>query len=239
MSNKKRVIAIIPARGGSKGLPGKNIRPINGKPLIAWSIEQALATDAIDNVVVSTDDQEIATVARQYGAEVPFFRPEELASDEATTFAAVDHCLNFYRDEKGLEFDIVVLLEPTSPLREPDDLNNMLALFFDNYDNCHAVISLGEVFEHPSITKVVNSDGFIEPCIETTSTKVTRRQDYDAVYFPYGVAYMVNRQILQESQNFYPGNALPYRIKRYQCYEIDDIYDFIAIENVMKYEWGL
>jgi N-acylneuraminate cytidylyltransferase/CMP-N,N'-diacetyllegionaminic acid synthase len=238
MINDKKVLAIIPARGGSKGLPKKNIMELNGKPLIAWTIEQALATVEIDTVVVTTDSNEILNISKQYGAEAPFIRPDELATDTATSFSAIEHCIDFYKNKLNKEFDIIVLLEPTSPLREVDDLSNMLKLFDEQYARCNAVISVGEVSEHPSIVKKIDSDGFLNSLLIETEN-VTRRQDNSVVYFPYCVAYMVKRKILIETKSFYPKNSLSYKIKRHQCYEVDDLYDFLAVENIMKFEKGI
>lgn len=238
MINNKKVLAIIPARGGSKGLPNKNIKLLNGQPLIGWTIEQGLSCPEIDSVVVTTDSNEISEVAKSFGAEVPFLRPPELATDTATSFSAVEHCIEFYKKELNQEFDIIVLLEATSPLREKDDLSKMLKQFSENYESCDAIISVGEVSEHPSIVKTLSSDGTLARLL-VDNENVTRRQDNSTVYFPYCVAYMVKREVLLDTQSFYPKDSLPYIIKRYQCYEVDDIYDFLAVENIMKFEWGI
>jgi len=237
MINGKTVIAIIPARSGSKGLPGKNIKLLCGKPLIAWSIDAALSSQYIDEVMVSADSEEIANVAREFGASAPYLRPVELASDTATTFDAVKHVIEYYENECNRYFDYIVLLEPTSPLREKNDLDAMLekiSLIESDFD---AIVSLGEVHEHPSIMKKTSSNR-LEPYGKEL-TMASRRQDHDVVYFPYGVAYIVKTGTLLEEKSFYPNRTTHYIIKRYQCYEIDDIYDFLAIENIMKYQWGL
>ncbi len=126
MYKDKTFLAIIPARGGSKGLPGKNIKELGGKPLIAWSIEAGLKSKYLDEVMVTTDSEEIASIAKQYGATVPFIRPEYLSNDTATTFDAVKHTIDFYRTEFKKEFNYIVLLEPTSPLREIDDMDDFV-----------------------------------------------------------------------------------------------------------------
>ena len=237
MINAKTVLAIIPARSGSKGLPGKNIKLLCGKPLIAWSIEAGLGCQYIDEVMVTTDSGEIANVAREYGASAPFLRPVELASDTATTFDVVKHVIEYYENECNRYFDYIVLLEPTSPLREKDDLDMMLekiSLIDADFD---AIVSLGEVHEHPSIMKKINGNLIDAYCTELVMA--TRRQDNDVAYFPYGVAYMVKTGTLLEEKSFYPIRTTHHVIKRYQCYEIDDIYDLLAIENIMKYQWGL
>jgi CMP-N-acetylneuraminic acid synthetase len=237
MINEKKIIAIIPARGGSKGLPGKNIKELCGKPLIAWSIESGLGSQYIDEVMVTTDSEEIARIGRDFGASVPFIRPSELAGDKATSFDAVKHVIDFYKNELRKQFDYVVLLEPTSPLRETGDIDKMLKKIIAMEDQFDAIISLGEVHEHPSIMKKIVGN-VIEPyCSELITT--TRRQDNEIAYFPYGIAYIIKVKTLLDEQSFYPRRTTYHLIKRYQCYEIDDIYDFLMIENVMKHEWEI
>jgi CMP-N,N'-diacetyllegionaminic acid synthase len=237
MLNDKRVIAIIPARGGSKGLPGKNFKELCGKPLIAWSIEKAKKSRLLDVVLVTTDSPEIADIACQYGADVPFLRPADLANDYATTVDVVRHALDYYQDRGEEKFDYIVMLEPTSPLRENDDVDKMLMSLDACSDEFDAIVSVGEVGGHPSILKRL-TEGRMEPfCPELVQT--TRRQDNVSAYFPYGVAYIVKTPTLLEEGTFYPRRCMPFVIKRYQNYEIDDIYDFLCVENVMKYEWGI
>jgi CMP-N,N'-diacetyllegionaminic acid synthase len=233
MISGKRVIAIIPARGGSKGLPGKNIKDLRGKPLIAWSIEAGLTSKYIDEVMVTTDSEQIACVAQATGAQVPFLRPSQLASDTATTFDTVKHVINHYEIELNRRFDYIVLLEPTSPLRAKEDLDGMIEKLNSLEEQYDAIVSLGEAHEHPSIMKkiVVND---IEPyCKELVMA--TRRQDNDIAYFPYGVAYIIKTKTFLEEESFYPSRTTHWLIKRYQCFEIDDIYDFLTIENIMNH----
>lgn len=238
MYKDKTFLAIIPARGGSKGLPGKNIKELCGKPLIAWSIEAGLKSKYLDEVMVTTDYQNIADVSKQYGASVPFLRPDELASDTATSFDAIKHTIEYYKNELNKEFDYIVLLEPTSPLREGSDIDNMIEKIIQNEGNFDSIVSIGEVHEHPSIMKkIVNKNYLSSYCVELEMK--SRRQDNDISYFPYGVAYIVKTKSLLDERTFYTKRNTFYEIRRYQCYEIDDIYDFLAIENIMKYEWSL
>jgi len=237
MIQGKSILAIIPARGGSKGLPGKNIKNLCGKPLIAWSIEAGRACPYIDEVMVTTDSEEIARVAREFSASVPFLRPVALASDTSTTFDAVKHGIDFYEYELQKSFDYIVLLEPTSPLREEGDLDRMIEKVSSVDGKFDAIVSLGEVHEHPSIMKKIQGNEIAPYCKELVMA--SRRQDNDIAYFPYGVAYIVKTKTLLEERTFYPRRTTHHLIKRYQCYEIDDIYDFLAIENIMKHEWGL
>lgn len=229
-------MAIIPARGGSKGLPGKNIRPLCGKPLIGWTIEAAKKSNYLDDIFVSTDSQEIADVAEQFGVNVPELRPDELASDTATSASVVLYTVDYYR-KRGKEFDYILLLEPTSPLRKNDDIDNAIKLACDHPHKA-GVVSLGEVhMEHPSIVKKLTTDGIIEPFCD--DRHLTQRQQFEKSYFPYGVTYLVKTDYFAEHQLFYGKDSLPYFIERWQCYEIDDLYDFIAIEAILKYQQTL
>ena len=236
MYKGKRVLAIVPARGGSKGLPGKNIRPLVGKPLIGWTLESAKQSKYLDEIFVSTDSQEIADVAETFGVKVPELRPEELASDTATSASVVLYTIDYFR-KHGKDFDYILLLEPTSPMRKEDDIDNAIALACEHPDKA-GVVSLGEVhMEHPSIVKKITDKSIIEPYVE--AQRVTRRQQLDKAYFPYGVVYLVRTDYFEKNQLFYGKDSLPYIIERWQCYEIDDIYDFTAIEAILKYKHSL
>lgn len=237
MIDGRHAIAIVPARGGSKGLPGKNIRQMCGKPLIAWTIETALKARYLDVVMVTTDSPEVADIGRQYGADVPFLRPAALATDTASTYDAIRHALAHYRDQAGRAFEYTVLLEPTSPLREDDDIDRMLLALDERRDDFDAIVSLGRVTEHPAIMKRLEQDGIAPFCAELASP--SRRQDAAAAYFPYGVAYIAKTDRLLDENTFYTKRCMGFPIKRYQNYEIDDIYDWLCVEQVMRHEWGL
>ena len=237
MINSRTAIGIIPARGGSKGLPGKNLRQMCGKPLIAWTIENALRSRHLDVVMVSTDSPEIADTAREFGAEVPFLRPPELATDTANSYQVISHVLEHYRQSSRREFDYTALLEPTSPLREDDDIDRVLQALDAAFWEFDSIVTLGEVGEHPSIMKKLVGRGIESFCTELVQT--TRRQDNAPAFFPFGVAYVAKTSVLLEQNTFYTGRCMGFPIHRYQNYEIDDIYDFCCVESVMKYEWGL
>jgi CMP-N,N'-diacetyllegionaminic acid synthase len=237
MINGKKILALIPARGGSKGLPGKNIRTLCGKPLIVWTIDKANSSKYLDMVLVTTDSIEIAEISKAAGAHVPFLRPAELATDIASTYDAVHHALDFLKKHECQVFDYVVLLEPTSPLREDDDIDRMLMQLVGNSAEFDSIISVGEVDEHPSILKRLNG-AYLEPfCPELLQT--TRRQDNEPAYFPYGVAYIAKTDALLAENTFYTKRCTYFKIKQYQNYEIDDIYGFLCVEGIMKNEWGL
>ena len=175
-------------------------------------------------------DIDFADIAIKAGATVPFLRPDELATDTAPTIDVVKHVLNFYREKKSKSFDYVILLEPTSPLREDTDIDNMLFKINKEAELFDSIISLGEVDEHPSIIKKIAGEN-IEPfCAELQLT--TRRQDNQPAFFPYGVAYIVKTKALLEEHSFYTQRCTYYLIKRYQNYEIDDIYDFWCVEKI-------
>ena len=237
MIDGKRILALIPARSGSKGLPGKNSLPICGKPLITWTIEKGLKSKYVDTLLVTTDSQEIAEIAEEAGAEVPFLRPAELATDCSSTYDAIRHALTFLADNEGKVFDYVVLLEPTSPLREDDDVDKMLDRLVRNSDDFDSIISVGEVDEHPSIMRRLTGQNLEPFCPELQET--TRRQDNEPAYFPYGVAYIAKTDVLLAQNTFYTERSTYFKLKQYQNYEIDSIYGFLCVESVMKHEWGL
>ena len=230
MQDGKTILAIIPARGGSKGLPKKNIRLMCGKPLIAWTIEQANASRYLDTIFVSTDSEEIATIARQYGAVIPFMRPAELARDDSPTADAVVHTIQQF-SMKGKPFDYIVLLEPTSPLRKPADIDNAIELIVGT-PGADCLVSLGEVhMEHPMIVKRIQKNGFLAPYMPDTR-KIHQRQQADRAYFPYGVVYISKVPEFLKNRTFYSERSVPYLIDRWQNYEIDDEIDFLIVEQL-------
>lgn len=230
---KSNILAIIPARGGSKGISKKNIKSLCGRPLIAYTVKAALSSRLINKVVVSTEDKEIAEVSRSCGADV-VNRPEELARDDSPTIDAIMHVIDWF-EERGSYFDIIVLLEPTSPLRKKDDLDKALELFICNIDKADSLVSLGEVhLEHPYIIKKIE-EGFVKPFTEADKVYY-QRQELPKVYFPYGVIYISKVETLKKYRTFYQKRTVPYFIERWQNYEIDDLYDFICVEAILKYK---
>jgi CMP-N,N'-diacetyllegionaminic acid synthase len=230
--NVKKILAIIPARGGSKGLLGKNIMPLLGKPLVAWTIEQAQHSKYIDEIFLSTDSADIAKISEDFGIKIPFLRPPALSSDIATSIDVVFHVINYY-ETNNILFDFVILLEPTSPLRKENDIDLAIELLLKN-ETADGIISLGEVhLEHPMIVKKTNSQGKIVPYI-ANAKKIFQRQQTDNAYFPYGVIYMIKTKVFKHKRTFYTNNIIPYFIERWQNYEVDDIYDLIAIEAILE-----
>lgn len=226
------VLAIIPARKGSKGLPGKNIKLLLGRPLVEWSILQARASSRVSVVHVSTDDEATADLSRAAGADVPYLRPDRLATDEATTYSAIEYALDFYA-EHGREFGYVVLVEPTSPLRRPDDIDRAVGLLIDSSDDFDSLVTIGQVHEHPSIMKRLD-DPRVLPWAPGSDSSA-RRQDLEPAWFPYGVAYVAKTKALRERQTFHTERCMGMPLERFQAYEIDDALDFLCVEAVMRH----
>lgn len=228
-----RILGLVPARGGSKRLPGKNLRPLAGKPLLAWTIEAALRCPALADVVVSTDAEAIAMVARQHGARVPFLRPPSLATDDSTSADVALQALDWLRRHEGRSYDAVLLLEPTSPLRASGDLDGVAALLARRWDETDAVVTVGRVqLEQPAVMKRMAADGRLAPWAQAG-----QGGDSPVAWFPYGVAYAVKTQALERWRTFYPPRVLGYTIERWQNYEVDDLFDFLCVQAVLQH-WG-
>jgi len=216
-----RVIATICARGGSKALPGKNLRPLAGKPLIVHTIEHALACRGIDGVFVSTDDEQIAEVAQRAGAQVPYLRPAELATDEAPKLPAIEH-LVAHLERSGMSVDTVVDLQPTSPLRRPEDIEAALALL----DDADLVVSVTEPSHNPYYTLAeADAEGRLQL---SKPAGFARRQDAPAVWGLNGSIYVWRRAALTKAiaEGFWSVRAKPYAMPRRRSVDIDDLEDF-------------
>lgn len=226
------VVAFIFARGGSKGLPGKNIRPLDGKPLIAWSIECAQAVHEIRRVIVSTDSEEIARIAIEYGAEVPFFRPPELANDNSPEWMAWRHALNYLIRDEGTLPDAMISLPATAPLRTVDDIENCLNEFEDSLSD--VVITVSEAHRNPYFNMVVeNPDGFAELVIPQQEV-VARRQDSPIVYDMTTVAYVVKPEFVLNRQSLFEGKVKAVQIPKERAIDIDTLFDFKIAEMLLK-----
>lgn len=230
MYKGKRIVGVIPARGGSKGLPGKNIKPINGKPLIAWTIEAALASEYLDEVIVSTDSEEIKAVAEKYSARVPFLRPDSLARDTSTSMDVLMHALDFLRDEEGKEFDILMMLEPTSPLREVEDIDGSLSRLID-HETAVSIAGVAYVEGANPDFVVRLEDGLMR---SNSNFVVKRRQDIDDYYFYEGTIYASYVSDLRERQNFYHELTIGHIVPKWKSFEIDDAVDFSIIEHLLE-----
>ena len=224
MINGKKVLAIIPARGGSKGLLRKNIKELCGKPLIAWSIEQANSCSDVDRVVVSTDDREIADVAKKYGAEVPFMRPSELATDMASTIDVIFHTIEWIKKHQDYQAEYILLLQPTSPLRSTmEDIRGAIQTLKDK--NARAIVSVCETDHHPwwSNTLPENSSmkDFLKPEILNK-----RRQDLPVFYRLNGAIYLAETDYLRECNGFLGTDTFAYKMPKERSIDIDSDMDF-------------
>lgn len=226
------VTAIIFARGGSKGLPGKNIRLLNGKPLIAWSIEQALAVKRIDNVIVSTDSEEIANVAREHGAQVPFIRPEELAQDDSPEWLAWRHALNYLKENNGSYPDVMVSVPATAPLRLPSDIENCL----DDFDkgDVDVVITVTEANRNPYFNMVKTNEDETVSLVIPPKSAIARRQDAPTVYDMATVAYIVKPEFVMSHNSLFEGKIRAVTIPRERAIDIDTLYDFQLAECLIN-----
>lgn len=222
------MLAIIPARGGSKGVPGKNIKDLAGKPLIYYTIKAAKESKYIDRIIVSTDYKEIAEVALKYGAEVPFLRPDELATDNAKAIDnyiyTVDRLNNMNKDG-GLEEFIV--LQPTSPLRTSTDIDNAIKIFYEK--NADTVISVVKAEHPPTWYKKISKDGILVDYFSLTDNSLNR-QEAEETYLPNGAIYILKYKALKENYGYYNSKTYPYIMKQESSIDIDTILDFKLAE---------
>ena len=222
-----RVLGVIPARGGSKGVPRKNIAPILGKPLIAYTIEAALASRLLTDVIVSTDDEEIARVARQYGAEVPFMRPAELATDSAQAIPTIQHAVREMEKLRSWRYDAVVMLQPTTPLRNAEDIDECLKkLFATDADSVISVVEVGGY--HPVRMKRIVDDQLVDYAEEEIENRP--RQELPPVYLRAGSVYATRRDVLMVQNSFKGRISRPYVIPPERYANIDTAIDLKIAE---------
>lgn len=232
MINGKRVLALIPARGGSKGIPHKNIIDLYGKPLLAYSIEAAKKSKYVDEIFVSTDDVKIRDVAIEYGAIADALRPGELATDSATTISTVYYVVQKFK-RAGNPYDILLLLQPTSPLRTAEDIDAAIETFA-NY-NYEALVSVSPVSDHPILIRSVGDDGRLSKLLNCSST--CRRQDMPPFYRVNGAIYINLCEELTATTSL-NDNPVSYVMTAEHSIDIDDISDLLVAEYYLKNEEG-
>lgn len=224
-----KILAVIPARSGSKGLKDKNIKLLNGKPLMAYTIEAALNSKCFDKVVVSTDSEVYAKIAEEYGAEIPFLRSEHLADDETTTNEVIIDLLTEL-EKRGEKYDSLMILQPTSPLRTSEDIKKSVELMKEKSAN--AVVSLCEVDHSPlyvgEVLDDLKIDGFIKKDVST------RRQDQPNYYRLNGAIYLTNIAYFIKHQDFYRDKCYAYVMDRRRSIDIDDEFDFQLAEIFLE-----
>lgn len=232
MKKDRSILAVIPARAGSKGLPGKNVKKLLGHPLLSWPILAAKGSQYIDKVIVSTDSEEYARIAIDYGAEVPFLRPKELAKDTSATFDVLKHALDSLAPDEM--FDFIVLLEPTSPQTESGDIDAAIDKLFD-HPSAKSIVGIAKSeAAHPAFSVNIKSDGTIKPLYRDEFV-VLRRQEIDDVYYFSGSLYLSEVATLLETKTFYHQHTLGYEGPKWKAGEIDDEVDFLVIESLMNY----
>ncbi len=225
-----RVLAVIPARGGSKGVPRKNIRLLAGVPLIAHTIRAAQAAQRVDRILVSTDDAEIAAIARQWGADVPFLRPTELSGDRAAQIDVVLHALRQAEALDGVRYSHVLLLQPTAPLRTADDIDAALQLLLTS--GCDAVVSYTPVESAHPFYMVTLEDGRPKPLLDVPAG-MTARQQYPEVYRRNGAIYATRREVILR-RSFYGEDVRAYIMPPERSVNIDSLFDFELAEFLLS-----
>jgi len=229
-------MALVPARGGSKGIPRKNLSPLAGKPLIAWSIEEALASVGVERVVVTTDDREIAEVSRHYGAHTPFLRPAELAQDDTPTIDAVLHAVEWLEEHEGYTPDYVLLLQVTSPMRIADDIDEVVSLAADK--KADTVVSLTLTHSHPywmmSLDEEQRLSTFMGFEFRELATTYGFRQNLPSAYSLNGALYLVRRTALLENRSLYGESCFGYVMPEERSMDIDKPLDLAIAEVVLR-----
>lgn len=226
MYQEKKILAVIPARGGSKGIPNKNIIDVCGKPLLAYSIETALACPYIDDVCISTDSEKIAQTAKDWGGWVPFLRPAALATDTAKTIDCLVYTVNRLK-ELGKTYDYLVLLQPTQPLRKVSFLKESITQVIDN--GYPSLVSVCPVKEHPILMRTISSDGTLNPLLSMGST--VRRQDFPAYYKVNGSIYINKLDETFTAATSLNDNLYPYVMEQAYSLDIDSYEDLELVKQ--------
>ncbi len=224
------ILTIIPARGGSKGVPGKNVKEIAGKPLLSWSIISAKHDLPMKNrIVVSTDCENIASVAKNYNAEVPFLRPNKYSDDFASTESVMEHCVNWLEENEGYKPQHIILLQPTSPVRRRESISNAFEYYLAN--NCDSLLSVCE-FSHFLWGR---KKGGVEPGYDIYNRP--RRQDIgedEKLYLENGSIYISSYDSFIKSRNRLGGKIGMFEMHQAESYEIDTQLDFVVCESILK-----
>jgi len=226
MYREKKILAVIPARGGSKRLPNKNILSLKGKPLISWTIDEASKSKYIDKVIVSTDSKEIAELSRKLKAEVPFVRPEYLSSDSADSISVIKHAIEFYKNE----YDYAVLLQPTSPLRKVADIDKAIELLSEEVQS---VVSVTECEHSPLWTNTLPKDSSLKSFINP-EIKNTRSQDLPTFFRLNGAIYVAEVDYMIRNNGFFGDNSKAYVMPQDLSVDIDTQIDFLLAELLIE-----
>lgn len=227
-----KVLAIITARGGSKGIPGKNIKDLGGKPLIAYTIEVAKNSQLITDLIVSTDDDDIAQVSKNFGAEVPFMRPAELAEDSTPTLPVIQHAVEFMEKAKGYTYDYLVTLQPTSPFRVAEEIDQGIRLLDETKaDSSVSLVEVPSTF-HPIKIKKLEGNKVLPYCLE--EEEGVRRQDLAKAYRRSSAVYVNRRNLVMKDNLFYGKNIVGYVTPSDRFVDIDDLKDWAKAEEILQ-----
>lgn len=230
MYNDKRILAIIPARKGSKGIKNKNIVDLNGKPLIYYTIREALKSDYVDKVVVSTDGEKIAKISKEIGAQVPYIRPEHLSTDEAKSIDVVLHCIEYYEEKLKEKYDYVLLLQPTSPLRKVEHIDEAIRKLMASSEK--SLIGLCESDKNPVIMRTIEKNKMKE--VISFKGDNLRRQALPKFYTINGAIYINAVSMLKEKKAFLDDKTLPYIMDKKSSVDIDDYVDLELAKIMMN-----
>lgn len=224
------ILGVITARGGSKGIPGKNIKELGGKPLIAYSIEAGKKSALITDLIVSTDDAEIARIAEQWGARVPFMRPPELAGDEVSHLPVIQHAIQEMEERMRCRYDYCVILQPTSPLRFVEDIDKTLhKLISSGADSAVTVVKVHSV--HPIKIKKLDGDRVLPYVVP--EEEGMRRQDFPAAFRRSGAVYAMRRATIMEKNRLYGDYIVGYETPKDRSIDIDEPADMILAEYML------
>jgi CMP-N,N'-diacetyllegionaminic acid synthase len=226
MIHDKTVLAVIPARGGSKGLPGKNILPLAGKPMIAWTIDAARGGKYIDRLIVSTDSEKIAKVAKEHCAEVPFIRPPELATDQANMIDVLLHSIN----KIEAKYDILLVLQPTSPLRKSEDIDSAIEYCVKN--NLSSVVSVCQSAKPLHWHHVIDKNSKLSNAISPISCE-TNRQQFETTYIPNGAIFLAKTSFFLNNKAFYTDSTYAFIMSLENSVDIDCQYDMSVAELLL------
>jgi CMP-N,N'-diacetyllegionaminic acid synthase len=226
------MIAIIPARGGSKGLPRKNIKLLNGLPLISHTIKAALASSFVSRVIVSTDDKEISSIAKEFGAEVPFIRPTKFANDESLVTNTYLHAVDWIEKERSISVESFVALLPTAPFRKSEDIDEAIKIFKDK--NAYSVISVSESTVPVNWHKRISKVGTLENFLPEEFNIEKNRQEFEKTFIANGAIYVFQTEALRLKRKFFTNKTYPYIMPRERSIDIDDLLDFEWAEFLFK-----
>jgi N-acylneuraminate cytidylyltransferase len=229
-----RTLAIVPARGGSKRVPRKNLRDVGGRPMIAYAIEHAREASRVDRCIVSTDDADIAEKAREYGGDVPFMRPAELASDTASVADAITHALEWVEAEDGERYDVVCLVQPTSPLRKGADIDGALARLADS--DAESVVSVSKYLTPPQWAVTADEDGFLSETFDAGALwggAPDRSQDLPEQLHPNGAVFAATVETWYEYEGFYTDRTVGFEMPPERSFDVDEPWELEVVRALL------